>query len=99
MADEKLTVGQLIAFLQKHDKALFIQNDFDTANLNIRGKDYKGESMDDAIGTICLPSEYEYRPEVNCSHPKGLVYTDAGGGCERLACPDCGADQATVEAA
>ena len=57
---EKLTVGQLITLLQTYDNEKFVQLDFDTTNLNIRDTDYVGEE-ETAIGTIYLPTEYEYR--------------------------------------
>ncbi len=57
----KITVGELIVMLTKYDKDLFVQLDFDTSNLNIRNRDYNDEVNQEEIGTIDLPTEYEYR--------------------------------------
>ena len=62
--DERLTVGKLIKLLSKYNKDNFVQLDFDTSNLNIRDKKYNGrQCFMEAEDTICLPTEYEYRPD------------------------------------
>ncbi len=60
---DRLTVAQLIKFLEKQDGENFIQLDFDTTNLNIRNRKYIGR-FGEEIDTIFLPTEYEYRRRV-----------------------------------
>ena len=54
---DRLTVAQLIKFLEKQDGENFIQLDFDTTNLNIRNRKYIGR-FGEEIDTIFLPTEY-----------------------------------------
>ncbi len=62
--ENRLTVAYLIKLLEKYDGENFVQLDFDTDNLNIRNGKYYGQIGNEAIDTILLPTEYEYRRKV-----------------------------------
>ena len=57
-----MTVGEIRKLLARYDEKYLIQLEFDSRNLNIRSEDYVGEfNPKTVIGTIDLPTEYEYR--------------------------------------
>ena len=60
-----MKVKDLVKLLSGYNENCIIQLDFDTTNLNLRSTDYHGEysNYNTLLGTIQLPTEYEYKQE------------------------------------